>query len=390
MDQRSILSLQRNAGNGATTDFLQRVENGAPLALQREEAITFAPELVLSLATSPPEFIQSQVNLMKESLNLYWGNYRDGLLNFQTSMEFSSEQEAESKYLTTALKAVAKVDLDLFLEGLAEGCPELGIPIKMAKELITSEMEEYERVEKAEGEVKIADFLETTRNAVGPQQLKTLDALNKQVRPMQNAYSQLTKDDQGPSNIASGPGAVLLDHLERAQKNLHNSVEKKPAPVFQEYFTEQFAAIGAHLVGPLTAGYYQNATMYLDCRIYRDEKGAYSVKSIDDTWVLKTNAPKPERVAASLDKALKGQAKEPIDASLNKIVRATLEIESGHFYEANDIDDTSYTFTDVEDVSFSGADASLHGRPPSEFRDAWDAVLKQKVKSIKKMKGSGP
>jgi hypothetical protein len=363
-------------------------------------SITFPPELILSLppGTTPAEFVQNQVNLIKEAIGLYWNNYRDGLMGFQTSMEFASEQEAESQYLMTALKAVAKVDLDLFLDGLAEGCPELGVPLKLAKELVKSEMEEYERVEKAEGQVKIVEFIDRTRNAIGPTQQRTLDAYNQQERPMQVEYDRLAREqakeeDSAPGGASpstvSGPPAELLKNLESSQKHLRESVGKKPAPVFQQYFTEQFAAIGASNVGPITAGNYQNATMYLECRLYKDENGKYSVKDIDSKWDLKTNAPTPDRVASSLDRALKAQGMEPVDSSLNKIVRATLEVESGHWYESNDYDDTSYTFTDIEDVSYSPSDALLHGNNPIEFREAWDTALKERVKGVKAMKGSG-
>ena len=390
-----LLWLQHAAGNQAVSSLVTAGHHQSAVPVQRQPAVVnMPPEHVLSLApgTSPSSLIQNQVNLMKESIGLYWGNYRDGLLGFQTSMEFSSEQEAQSKYLNTALKAVAKVDLDLFLDGVIEGCPELAIPIKMAKELITSEMEEYERVEKAEGEVKIVAFLDKTRNAIGPTQLKALDALNGQVRPMQVAYSKLASesgDDKGSSSVVSGPGAELLEHLETAQKRMRTQVATRTAPVFQEQFTESFAAIGASQVGPLTAGNYKNATMYLNCRMYRDEKGTYTVRSIDDSWELKTNAPKPDRVASSLDRALKAQGKEPAEAALMKIVRATLEIESGHWYESNDYDDTSYQFTELEDISYGTAAAQLHGHDPREFRDAWDAVLKEKVRGVKKLIGSG-
>ena len=206
------------------------------------------------------------------------------------------------------------------------------------------------------------------------------------------AYSKLASesgDDKGSSSVVSGPGAELLEHLETAQKRMRTQVATRTAPVFQEQFTESFAAIGASQVGPLTAGNYKNATMYLNCRMYRDEKGTYTVRSIDDSWELKTNAPKPDRVASSLDRALKAQGKEPAEAALMKIVRATLEIESGHWYESNDYDDTSYQFTELEDISYGTAAAQLHGHDPREFRDAWDAVLKEKVRGVKKLIGSG-
>jgi hypothetical protein len=32
----------------------------------------------------------------------------------------------------------------------------------------------------------------------------------------------------------------------------------------------------------------------------------------------------------------------------------------------------------------------MHGHNPAEFREAWDAVLKEKVKGVKKLRGSGP
>src|SRR5262249_38347043 len=181
-----------------------------------------------------------------------------------------------------------------------------------------------------------------TRNAIGPAQQKSLDAFNRQVRPMQVEYDKLARQQaeeeksgdgkagDRPSSV-SGPPAQLLGHLESSQKRMHATVALKTAPVFQEYFTGQFAAIGASQVGPISAGAYKNATMYLSCRMYKDENGKYSVKAIDDYWNLKTNAPNPDRVASSLDRALKAQTKEPVDASLMKVVRATLEVESGHW-----------------------------------------------------------
>ncbi len=372
---------------------------GAAVGIQRAPTtVSFPPELILSLppGTTPAMFIGTQFGHVKDSLGLFWDNYRDGLLSFSTSMSFSSEQEAESQYLNAAMKGVAKASLDLFLEGLAKGLEPEGeaimASIKMAKEVITSLVEEHERVEKAEGEVKIAQFIIKAINSIGPARAGTLDALDKQQRPAQTAYAQLATNSDAKTDVnspPSGAAAELLKKLEDSQKKMRADVEKQPAPVFQEKFTDSFAVIGGEQVGPLTAGNYKNGTMYLSCRIYRDEKGTYSVKEIDPSWNLKTNAPKPERVAGSLDSALKAQQKEPYDSQLPKVVRATLEIESGHWYESNDIDETSYTFTEIDDVAYSTADAMLHGNDPSEFKGAWDGVLKEKIKGIKGLRGSG-
>jgi hypothetical protein len=393
-NERAVATEQTPAMGGQGAGAATATESA--VGIQRApEVVNFAPELILSLppGTTPAMFIGTQLGHVKDSLGLFWDNYRDGLLNFSTSMEFSSEQEAESQYLNAALKGVAKASLDLFLEGLFEGCPELAAPIKMAKEVITSLVEEHERVEKAEGEVKIAQFIIKAMNSIGPAKAGTLDALDKQQRPMQTTYAQLATNKDDPkadvNSAPTGAAAELLKKLEDSQKKVRADVEKQPAPIFQEKFTNSFAVIGSQQVGPINAGNYKNGTLYLTCRMYRDEKGAYSMKEIDSSWMLKTNAPKPERVAGSLDSALKAQNKEPYDAELPKVVRATLEVESGHWYESNDYDDTSYTFDDINEVSFSGADASLHGNDPAEFKAAWDAILKEKVKGVKGLRGSG-
>jgi hypothetical protein len=376
--------MQRSVGNSATGRYLQSHEDARSKTVQRDaEIVSFPPELVLSLppGIGPASFIQDQANLMKEAVGLFWDNYSNGLMNFQTSMEFSSDQEAESHYLNTALKAVAKVDLEVFLDEVGEKCPVLGIYLKQAKEAITAELEEKERVEKAEGEVKIVEFIDEIRNSIGETKAKDLDAFNAQVRPMQDAYAR--------ENADSGTGDKLLSDLEAGQKMLRSFARARSAAVFQQRFTEAFAREGSPQVGPLTAGDYKNATMYLSCVMYRDEKDAFSIRSISDSWELKTNAPKADRVASSLNRALKEQHKKPFEAELPKVVRATVDVESGHWYAFNSYDDTSYEFTDIEDMHFNGGDAILHGNSPDEFRDAWDAVLKERVKGIKGLDGSG-
>jgi hypothetical protein len=393
------LSLQRAAGNSAVSGYLavQRAPKNQTIDFSEGLTLTGGKGKNLGPGVTAAAFIQNQVNLIKESFGLYWDNYRDGLLNFQTSMSFSSEQEAESHYLTSTLKALVKVDLDLFLEGLGTGCEELEIPIKLAKAAIEAGYEEYERVEKAENEVKIAEFIERTRNAIGPAKERNLTAWNDQVLGMQNKYLDGARgeypgqsDDEAMASPPIGEAASLLDNLEQVQKGLRAQVVAMTAATFQERITADFAATGSSYVGPITAGLQLNGHMYLNCRVYRDEDGKYSVKSMSPSWDLKTNAPNPERAAGSLDSSLKAQGKEPIDSTLPKIVEMDLERESGHWYSENDIDSTSYHFTSPEEMSWDGSDAVLHGNDPAEFKEAWDAVVRAAAAGVTKLTGSGP
>ena len=62
---------------------------------------------------SGPQQIDKLIQGMREDIQDYWTNYLAGLSSFETSMNFSSEEEAEPKYLKSALKVVAKKAFDL-------------------------------------------------------------------------------------------------------------------------------------------------------------------------------------------------------------------------------------------------------------------------------------
>ena len=47
----------------------------------------------------------------------------------------------------------------------------------------------------------------------------------------------------------------------------------------------------------------------------------------------------------------------------------------------------SIKFTDINDVEFETSDVTLHGNDPKEARDAWTAVIKQKVAATEQVHG---
>jgi hypothetical protein len=353
------------------------------------ESITMPEEHIFLLheGITPELFIDKQINVMKEAVLTYWRNYDRGLNNLGRSMEFASKDETESHYLETALKAVAKADLDLFLDGLGDGCPELKAPIKVAKELITSELEEHERVEKAKAQMTISHFLQHMESQIGKLEASDVGHINALGKTVKEEYDKVAADSGGQGTVISGAGAVLLEQLEQAARRLQGAIETKSVDVLQEDITEVFAKTGDELVGPITAGLHENATLYLDCRAHFSG-GKWELPAVDDAWILMTNAPEPERVVDSLRNSLKEQNDKSIVAShLRKVVKATLDIDSGHWYELDCYDDVIISFTDINHVEFETSDVTLHGNNPREAVDAWNEVIKPKVATIAEFHG---
>ena len=88
---------------------------------------------------------------------------------------------------------------------------------------------------------------------------------------------RVAADSGGQASVINGDGAVMLEHLEHASKRFGSAIEAKTTAIFQEQFTEAFAKSGARLVGPVTAGIHENATLYLDCRAHRKENGEWEL-----------------------------------------------------------------------------------------------------------------
>lgn len=332
--------------------------------------------LNIGKGTSPEHYIEKQVATLKDAVSSYWNNYQAGLDNFQTDMTFASRDEAESHYLTTALKAVAKADLDVFLEALSKGCEELAPPITVAKELITAELEEHERVEKAEGERTIADFIVHLRTQIGRWRKHDMDVLDQMVKDMTAEYEKVAGSTGSAEGRLVGAGATMLQNLHVSVEDAKTGLDAKTIEVLQEQITEVFAKTGPSRVGPITAGLHENATLYLDCGVSGSD-GKWELDDSDDSWTLMTNAPEPDKVVTSLLTALEEQGKTIVQSHLRKVVKATF----------NNYDDVLYKFVDIDDVEWDISDVVLHGNDPKEAEEAWSAVIKAKLLATHEVHG---
>lgn len=400
VQQAAYLIKQRNAADGfrrlAIEKKLAALPKDAVAAAEANSGvkkISFPPETIegnvlnLGDGETPVSFIQDRINEIKEAMHMYWSRYRDGLMNFQTNMEFSSSAEAESQYLSTALKAVAKVDLDLFLDGLTEGCPELGIPIKMAKEVITKELEESERVDKAQGQVKISGYIQGLRSHIGDMEENDTKHMDEMGKSAKEEYAKVAKASGDQSSVVTGDGAVLLKNFQKSVTAFKAAVSAKTSSKFEEQFTEAFSKTGGNYVGPITGGLHINGSLYIECKAHLKDK-AWNLTDCDDSWELWTNAPEPSRVAEALMNSMKEQGKSAIESNLEKKVNVTLDIDSGSMWSPDNYDSVTITFTDITKTpSFGTGDVLLHGDDPKEILEAWNSVIKDKVKGISAVKG---
>ena len=369
-----------------TTDVATPTSAG----IQRAPAtvVDMPAETIINLGPgkTPTQAIDNGIDRMKMDVNLYWGSYRDALQAFTNRMSFSSEQEAESHYLDSAFKGLAKGAFDLALDALAEvtEIPE----VKLIKEVVMSVYEEHERVEKAEGEVKIVKFINDELLEIQPRTVGMMDAVEKQRRPLTFAYSKAAGAEQPDAmGSISGPGAEIISALDKAAKAFHQKIQTATPAMFQEVLTERFAGMGGQYVGPLTQGVYENAHIYLNARVKHDGD-SWTIDTIDDAWELRTNAPKAANVAASLKESLEKQGGlKPYESFLPKVVRFT--VQTGSWVITSDYDDGAVSFTAIDSPSFDVTDALLHGRDPNMFRIAWETVLKKKVMEISELRGSG-
>lgn len=293
------------------------------------------PEIIEVEVTKIPagmtsvEQINDLLQDLKHWITAYWDNYRDGLQNFETRMSFSSDQEAEAKYLQAVFKAVGAKALDIALDKLGS---EMGGPwgkiIGVCKAAVEAWAAEKERAEAAGGEVKIADYIESIRNSVGVQQKLMLKAIEAEQGALLEDFRQIaerdgTKGKVSPEGTVVGEAALFLRQLKARVEAFAGAIPG--APYFQAEFTETFAntpgwtdliSHGARLAGML----------YFSMSLYKDGDD-WKLKDSGDTWKLVTKAPKPDRLATSLERALIAEGKKPYQSDLPKMVQMHIEEE---------------------------------------------------------------
>lgn len=270
---------------------------------------------------------------LRDDVQDYWAIYARGLESFQTSMSFSSSDEAEPKYLQATLKAVGKKALDLALD---EAGKKLGGPwgtvIGAAKDVVEAWMNESERVAAAQGQVKIRDYIIAIRNGIGAQQKAVTAVIEAGKQPLIEEYRRLAQGDLSKGKASAdgvlvGQAAGLVNALRQAALAFR---AKMPT---ESFFQQQFSRSFADTPGRsdyVSHGGVPTGKIYFGLRVYVDPTGdaahpKWKLEGKDSAWKLVTKAPNPDRVADSLQMSLEG--KKPWMVELEKMVKLNVEVE---------------------------------------------------------------
>ncbi len=296
--------------------------------------------------------IDKVIQDMRDNVQDYWNKFTRGLDSFETSMAFSSEQEAEPAHLQVALKTVAKKAFDLAIDAAGK---ELGGPwgtiIGGVKAVAEDWAAESERADAAAGQVRICDYINEIRNGIGTQQDKMTDALKKGQQPMHAEYHRLAADDldkgkASEAGVLVGEAAGLVNGLRKAALAFRANIPSEGK--FQQLFTRNFADTPG-MSDDISRGGMATGKLYFGISVYVDptknEKNPpWKVEKSDDAWKLVTKAPKPDRVANSLKKSLGG--KKPWEIELEKMVEIRVEVEESF---SNSYQDGWIVFTSSPD-----------------------------------------
>lgn len=313
---------------------------GKPQAARRStETIEFeAEEIVVPVSKGLPgdtgeQQIKDLLQGLRDDVQDYWAIYGRGLESFQTSMSFSSSEEAEPKYLQAALKSVGKKALDMALD---EAGKKLGGPwgtvISTAKGVVEAWVAESERVAAAQGQVKIRDYIIAVRNGIGAQQKAMTAVIEAGRQPLIEEYRRLAQGDAAKGKASAdgvvvGQAAGLVNALRDAARAF-----KAKLPT-ESYFQQQFSRSFADTPGRsdyVSHGGVPTGKIYFGLSVYVDptEDAAHptwKLEGKDSAWKLVTKAPNPDRVAESLQISLEG--KKPWTVELEKMVKLTVEVE---------------------------------------------------------------
>ena len=297
-----------------------------------EEEITVPVATGGTEGDTGPQQIDKLIQAVRDDIQDYWTNYLAGLSSFETSMNFSSEEEAEAKYLKAALKVVAKKAFDLAFDAAISKLGPWGKAVSTAKDVATAFMDEEERAAAAGGGVKIRDYIISIRNNVSKHRGNMLAALDTGKATLQDEYKKLAAGDLSKGKVTEGGALVgdsagIVNALRAAAKAFHAKIPSESQ--FQQLFTRNFADTPGRS-DYISHGGVPTGKIYFGMSIYIDptedpKSPTWKHEGNDDAWKLVTKAPKPDRVADSLKMSLEG--KKPWEADLEKMVKIRIELE---------------------------------------------------------------
>jgi hypothetical protein len=375
----------------STNDAKQAIEpkfsiQGSTNALQCDDFFDFSdePEVIESAVEriagrgsgAGEREVEAEIAKLRGWVDLYLSAYRDGLNSFETTMNFSSDEEARPRYFDVALKEVGKVLLDELIDYATSGMPIIGPVVKGSKSVLTSLYDEAQRSQAAQGEARIREYIVSTRNDISDeggihrQLLQVMDdarpilldryqdavASSAEGAPDDSSRQEMIDTHGNLGNVVGEAAAFIRDlKMQVTQFRQHIPTAAK----FQRQFTEQFADTPGR-TAPVSQGGRESGSLHLNMRIYRERHGAgdaaywsYRVDDTDSSWELATTAPQSSRLAQSLMDTIGGSV---ANTSLPKYLYVRVETEK---WGLNSYDRAIIYFRDPANPDFRGWDTRL-------------------------------
>ena len=354
--------------------ILQIGQKGTPLAAGQDE-------------------VKNEINELAKAINGFWSNFLTGLANFETTLEFASDQETRPRSFDLALRTALREAFNFALLPL-RAFPVTASIARATIGSVNAVLDELNTTRGARGERRIAEYITNLRRLadVNGNLRKRFDNLAGREQRMrllaafQDALktTSVENSSQDMTRLIAGPAAVFIVRLRAAVKNFKESIPSQDR--FQQLFTEQFAVrpSGRRTTRDRAAGrLYIKVNLNFD---NQDDIPSWRIDNIEPEWTLVTLAPNPPRLAQSLEDSLKAQDQEVWRTNLTKVVQFEIEVEGpginrtreGLLFFMNDPDNVNIRFRPLFPTS----------RDPL-FRNAWRFLrTSRRILGVDELRGS--
>jgi len=264
-----------------------------------------------------------------------------------------------------------------------QGLRPVGLCLDTALQFLDAWSNADEALVKAEGEVKIRDYIVSTVTSAGEAQSKMQAALNApdhidrltQAERLADEYVENAKGGADhtmeKNGVVTGPGAAFLNQFKAQVDAYWEAIPKTPA-MFQQQFAEAFAKLSGYEGGRLPG------TLRLSMDVTKGQAGIATsivIDRMDDAWEL-ISSPDPGHTAQNLKNGLLNQNKKLYESTLRKEVDIVLNGRHGYI---------NVTGTDPDRFQVDTNSANMR----TDFSEVWQSrYVRDRVDSITKMRGS--
>jgi hypothetical protein len=401
------------AGNESVNALLED-RHQSPVLVAQRQGLTFAPEQITGNVTSlgpavgggtPDSYIGDRVTRLSTSLRSMQTSWLGGLDAFMAHGLFASSEEAQPKYgeaiLKYAFNTIVKETVGKFGEKMGKDFPIVKV-YEMTMGLIEELDKEHERIEKAEGQVEMKNFINEYRatviNSFNEKIAKAVGSKPALLRGYKEAIDKADPESQASklakptasendSIAVAGPAAEFLNSLETSTAAIDQAVPKMEAclaAISEAWVEKAFGKVASKGGGDV----YINGQIYVSVDLHIDESGAAKVTP---PTTAKLAAPQADKVADALMEAMKGTGGSINELGIQKVLTINVEKESGHWYSTNHRYRLGGTYADPDQPTHYADAIPVEGTDfdPAEAAQvsklAYELAFRRDVLAVKKL-----